>query len=71
MVPPAGLEPAACGLGNRRSIHLSYGGNILLRSILYEISWGGFTILAKEWLKFQKEDMFVIFPVHRFGRTCK
>ncbi len=25
MVSPAGLEPAACGLGNRRSIRLSYG----------------------------------------------
>ncbi len=25
MVSPAGLEPAACGLGNRRSILLSYG----------------------------------------------
>ena len=26
LVPPAGLEPAAPGLGNRCSIHLSYGG---------------------------------------------
>ena len=52
MVPPAGLEPAACGLGNRRSIHLSYGGNILLRSVLEDILRGGLTTLAKEWLKF-------------------
>ena len=25
MVPPARVELATCGLGNRRSIHLSYG----------------------------------------------
>ena len=25
-VPPAGLEPATCGLEVRRSVHLSYGG---------------------------------------------
>ena len=26
LAPPARLERATCGLGNRRSIHLSYGG---------------------------------------------
>ncbi len=29
LVPPARLEHAACGLGIRRSIHLSYGGKVL------------------------------------------
>jgi hypothetical protein len=27
---PAGFEPAACGLGNRRSIHLSYEREVLI-----------------------------------------
>lgn len=26
-IPPTGLEPVACSLGNCRSIHLSYEGN--------------------------------------------
>lgn len=29
LVPTAGLEPAAYGLGNRRSVHLSYAGRSL------------------------------------------
>ena len=39
MVPPARLELTTCGLGIRRSIHLSYGGIRTLR-ILKIILWG-------------------------------
>ena len=35
---PAGFEPAACGLGNRRSIHLSYEREVLTRD---SQSWNG------------------------------
>ena len=34
MVAPAGLEPTAYGLGNRRSILLSYGANLTFRNRL-------------------------------------
>ena len=34
MVPPARLEHAACGLGIRRSIHLSYGGKAGFRAVV-------------------------------------
>ena len=34
VVPPAGIEPAACGLGNRRSVLLSYGGPYLKSATL-------------------------------------
>lgn len=33
MVPPARFELTACGLGNRRSIRLSYGGSAVVRTV--------------------------------------
>src|SRR4029434_8114440 len=33
-VLPAGLEPAACGLGIHRSIHLSYGSSSVFQSLM-------------------------------------
>ena len=35
MVRPEGIEPPACGLGNRRSILLSYGR--MVNTVLYLI----------------------------------
>lgn len=36
---PGGVEPPTCGLGNRRSIHLSYGASPT--SLHYRMPWGG------------------------------
>ena len=40
MVPPARFERTTRGLGNRCSIHLSYGGNALLSSNLRPFAGG-------------------------------
>lgn len=38
VVPPARFELTACGLGNRRSIRLSYGGTGCLRIVTGELN---------------------------------